>query len=120
MSNREIELMELVDGAYDIIELAKSESPAQVEWRKNWLAKARRLVPQNSCQRKANVAMDIQGIVIQGVVATGGVICAQCSGNSWQVIPPACDGVIKIECHSCFRRVEFPVLMNKIIEMMGR
>ena len=39
------ELAELVDGCYTIVELYKPQSPAQEAWRKNWLEKARRLVP---------------------------------------------------------------------------
>ncbi len=35
-------LLELVDGVYELVELYKPESPAQDEWRRNWLEKARR------------------------------------------------------------------------------
>ena len=33
-------LLELVDGAYELVELYKPESPAQEEWKRNWLEKA--------------------------------------------------------------------------------
>jgi hypothetical protein len=42
---RMTELEELVDGCYTIIELHNPSSPAQLEWKKNWLDKAKRLVP---------------------------------------------------------------------------
>ena len=35
--------LELVDGAYDIIEIYKAESPAQIAWKQAWLAKAKEL-----------------------------------------------------------------------------
>jgi hypothetical protein len=35
-------LLELVDGAYELVERYKPESPAQDEWKRNWLEKARR------------------------------------------------------------------------------
>ena len=38
------ELKELVDGAYTIVELYKTETPLSVEWRAEWLRKARELV----------------------------------------------------------------------------
>ena len=38
-------LEELVDGCYIIIELHATESPAQETWKRDWLAKAKRLVP---------------------------------------------------------------------------
>lgn len=41
-------LLELVDGAYDIIELWKPETPAQIEWRRAWMEKARELGAQPS------------------------------------------------------------------------
>lgn len=34
-------LIELVDGAYTIVEIWKAESPSQKEWQKNWLTRAR-------------------------------------------------------------------------------
>jgi hypothetical protein len=39
----EVALVELIDGAYDIIEIWKAESPAQIAWKKAWMAKAREL-----------------------------------------------------------------------------
>ena len=36
------EAQSLIDGAYDIIELWKAESPAQIEWKKRWLENARK------------------------------------------------------------------------------
>ncbi len=35
-------LLELVDGAYELVELYQPESPAQEAWKRNWLEKARR------------------------------------------------------------------------------
>jgi len=35
-------LLELVDGAYELMEVYKPESPAQEAWKRNWLEKARR------------------------------------------------------------------------------
>ena len=35
--------LELIDGAYDIVELWKAETPAQVAWKKDWMEKARKL-----------------------------------------------------------------------------
>jgi hypothetical protein len=35
-------LLELVDAAYELVELYKPESPAQEAWRLNWLEKARK------------------------------------------------------------------------------
>ena len=35
-------LLELVDGAYELVELYKPEAPAQEVWKRNWLDKARR------------------------------------------------------------------------------
>ncbi len=35
-------LLELVDGAYELVELYKPESPAQEAWKRNWLEKARK------------------------------------------------------------------------------
>lgn len=42
-SKREIDSLELLDGAYDIIEIWNAATPAQIEWKKNWLVKAREL-----------------------------------------------------------------------------
>lgn len=39
----ETALVELINGAYDIIEIWKAESPAQISWKKAWMAKAREL-----------------------------------------------------------------------------
>lgn len=36
------ELLSLVDGAYEIVEIYKPESPSAIEWRKRWLARANR------------------------------------------------------------------------------
>lgn len=38
-----VALVELIDGAYDIIEIWKAEAPAQIAWKKAWMAKAREL-----------------------------------------------------------------------------
>lgn len=35
--------VELIDGAYDVVELWQAESPAQVAWKAAWLAKAKEL-----------------------------------------------------------------------------
>lgn len=35
--------LRLIDGAYEIVELYKPQSPAQEEWRKRWLEDARSL-----------------------------------------------------------------------------
>ena len=40
------QLETLVDGAYEIVELFKPESPSQVAWREAWLERAAKLVPQ--------------------------------------------------------------------------
>jgi hypothetical protein len=39
----EVAAIELLDGAYDIIEIWKAESPAQIAWKREWLAKAKEL-----------------------------------------------------------------------------
>lgn len=39
----EVAAIELIDGAYDIIELWRADSPAQEAWRKAWLKKAKEL-----------------------------------------------------------------------------
>lgn len=48
MTNEEFKLVQdlasLVDGAYDVIELHKVESPYQKLWKANWLAKAKNLI----------------------------------------------------------------------------
>lgn len=36
-------LLELVDGAYEIVELFNPKSPAQKSWKENWLEKAKKL-----------------------------------------------------------------------------
>lgn len=33
-------LLELVDGAYELVEIYKPDSPAAEAWRRNWLEKA--------------------------------------------------------------------------------
>jgi hypothetical protein len=35
-------LLELVDGAYELVFVYKPSSPAQEAWKRNWLEKARR------------------------------------------------------------------------------
>ena len=40
---KEDAMMELIDGAYDIIQLFVAESPSQKVWKERWLAKAREL-----------------------------------------------------------------------------
>ena len=39
----EVALVELIDGAYDIIEIWDAKSPAQIAWKKAWMSKAREL-----------------------------------------------------------------------------
>ena len=39
-------LLSLVDGAYDIIELWRADSPSQKVWREDWLKKAKKLGAQ--------------------------------------------------------------------------
>lgn len=41
--SKEMELLELVDGCFEIIEIWKPQSPAQKEWKERWLEKARKL-----------------------------------------------------------------------------
>lgn len=36
-------MFELIDGAYDVVELWKVETPAQRKWRVEWLEKARKV-----------------------------------------------------------------------------
>lgn len=45
VSDREKQLSELIDGCYVIVELYNTQSPAQEQWKKEWLEKARKLVP---------------------------------------------------------------------------
>ena len=42
-SHRDIALLELVNEAYDIIELWNAKSPSQESWKKEWLKKAKEL-----------------------------------------------------------------------------
>ena len=35
------ELLSLIDGAYEIVELFIAKTPAQFEWKREWLKKAR-------------------------------------------------------------------------------
>lgn len=42
----EVAALELIDGAYDIVELFKPQSPSQEVWRTSWLKKARELGAQ--------------------------------------------------------------------------
>lgn len=42
---RMTELEELVDACYIIIELHNPSSSAQEQWKRDWMAKAKRLVP---------------------------------------------------------------------------
>ena len=37
------EVISLLDGAYTIIEIWKAESPAQIEWKKNWIESSRKI-----------------------------------------------------------------------------
>jgi hypothetical protein len=39
-----LELLSLVDGVTEVVELFETESPAQLEWKKNWLERARKLI----------------------------------------------------------------------------
>ena len=39
----EVAAVELLDGAYDIVEIWKAETPAQIAWKTAWLAKAKEL-----------------------------------------------------------------------------
>jgi hypothetical protein len=39
----EVAAIELLDGAYDIIEIFDAKTPAQIAWKKAWLIKAREL-----------------------------------------------------------------------------
>lgn len=39
----EIAAVELLDGAYDVVELWSAKTPAQAVWKKAWMAKAREL-----------------------------------------------------------------------------
>jgi hypothetical protein len=42
-SKPQVAAIELLDGAYDIIEIWKAESPSQKAWKTAWLSKAREL-----------------------------------------------------------------------------
>lgn len=42
-SKKDVAVIELLDGAYDIIETWAAESPSQKAWKNIWLAKAREL-----------------------------------------------------------------------------
>lgn len=42
-SKPEVAAIELIDGAYEIVELSKAETPAQKKWKAGWLAKAKEL-----------------------------------------------------------------------------
>ena len=42
ISPQDWSLLELVDGAYNIVELFKPQSPTQEAWRKNWLNSAKK------------------------------------------------------------------------------
>lgn len=35
--------VELMDGCYEIVEIFDATTPSQIEWKKNWLEKARKL-----------------------------------------------------------------------------
>lgn len=43
------ELLSLVDGALEIVTIYKAESPAQIEWKKNWIKKAIELGASYDC-----------------------------------------------------------------------
>ena len=36
--------LSLIDGAYNIVELWKAETPYQIQWKKEWLKKAKTLI----------------------------------------------------------------------------
>lgn len=42
-AKKDVAAIELLDGAYDIIEIWAAESPSQKSWKNAWLAKAREL-----------------------------------------------------------------------------
>ena len=44
--NPQSELSELVDGAYNIVELWDAETKAQKDWQRRWLEKARKLIKE--------------------------------------------------------------------------
>jgi hypothetical protein len=44
LEKKYIKLLELVDGAKDIVETFKTEGKAQEEWKKQWLIDARTLI----------------------------------------------------------------------------
>jgi hypothetical protein len=39
-------LLELVDGATEIVELFKTKSQAQIKWKKDWLKKSRKIIKE--------------------------------------------------------------------------
>jgi hypothetical protein len=41
--HRDVAAVELIDGAYEIVELWRAEFPSQKKWQKAWLKKAREL-----------------------------------------------------------------------------
>lgn len=40
------EILSLLDGAYEIVEIWKATSPSQIEWKKKWLKRVDELCPQ--------------------------------------------------------------------------
>jgi hypothetical protein len=42
-SKRELDMLSLIDGCYEVIELYKPQSPSSQVWKENWLRKARKL-----------------------------------------------------------------------------
>jgi len=40
------ECKSLIDGAFDIVEMFNAKTPAQVIWKRDWLMRAARIVPQ--------------------------------------------------------------------------
>ena len=46
MPNPTREVHELLDGCYDIIEIYNATTPAQKEWKKNWLKKAKNAIKE--------------------------------------------------------------------------
>lgn len=42
-SDPSVALVELIDGAYDIVELWDAKTPAQITWKKAWMKKAKEL-----------------------------------------------------------------------------
>lgn len=39
-----LELLSLVDGVTEVVELFKPESPAQGQWKKDWLERSRKII----------------------------------------------------------------------------